>query len=254
MYRIEGGNDLIASRLAALLGDRLHLGSAAAAVRQGDTGVDVAVSANGRSEQIHADYLVLALPVPVLRDLVFDPPLPDPQREAVDALRFGRATRTLLQVDRRFWRTRGRPLAWGTDLEVGALWDGNEEQDAETGILSFLAGASASEDAKRLFAHAGARGFLEQVEWLDPAGTRVLHAHQIVWQDDPWARGGYAYFDPSFDPALRAWLARPFRRVVFCGEHTSSRWQGYMNGAVESGLRAAAEVRALHGLRRRDPR
>ena len=52
-------------------------------------------------------------------------------------------------------------------------------------------------------------------------------------------------FDPSFDPGLRAWLARPAGRVVFAGEHTSLQWQGYMNGAIESGKRAAAEIRAL---------
>ena len=57
--------------------------------------------------------------------------------------------------------------------------------------------------------------------------------------------GGYAYFDPGFDPLCRAWLARPAGRIVFAGEHTSVRWQGYMNGAIESGLRAAAEADAL---------
>jgi monoamine oxidase len=67
-----------------------------------------------------------------------------------------------------------------------------------------------------------------------------------VWEDDPYARGGYAFFDPGFDPDLRAWLARPAGRVFFAGEHTSVRWQGYMNGAVESGRRAAAEVAASH--------
>ena len=65
---------------------------------------------------------------------------------------------------------------------------------------------------------------------------------------DPNARGGYAYFDPAFDPALRAWLARPFGRLFFAGEHTSVKWQGYMNGAVESGRRAAAEIDATHRL------
>jgi monoamine oxidase len=58
-------------------------------------------------------------------------------------------------------------------------------------------------------------------------------------------------FDPAFDPALRPWLARPAGLVVFAGEHTSDRWQGYMNGAVESGRRAAAEIRALLGARPR---
>ena len=69
-----------------------------------------------------------------------------------------------------------------------------------------------------------------------------------MWEQDPYARGGYAYFDPGFDPALRAWLARPAGRLFFAGEHTSLKWQGYMNGAVESGRRAAAEVAAAHTL------
>ena len=69
---------------------------------------------------------------------------------------------------------------------------------------------------------------------------------QFVWEQDPFARGGYAFFDPAFDPSLRAWLARPAGRLFFAGEHTSIKWQGYMNGAVESGLRAAAEIAAVH--------
>jgi monoamine oxidase len=73
-------------------------------------------------------------------------------------------------------------------------------------------------------------------------------ARQVIWEHDPFARGGYAYFDPCFDPALRGWLARPAGRLFFAGEHTSLKWQGYMNGAIESGRRAAAEVAAAHTL------
>jgi monoamine oxidase len=58
-------------------------------------------------------------------------------------------------------------------------------------------------------------------------------------------RGGYAYFDPFYDPAWRLWLSKPHGRMVFAGEHTSGQWQGYMNGAVESGLRAAQEIGVL---------
>lgn len=51
--------------------------------------------------------------------------------------------------------------------------------------------------------------------------------------------------DPGFDPHLRDWLARPHGRIIFAGEHTSVTWQGYMNGAVESGLRAVEKVCAM---------
>ena len=86
----------------------------------------------------------------------------------------------------------------------------------------------------------------ELVGWLGSREASVVACHQTAWETDPWARGGYAAFDSSFDPALRAWLARPFGRLFFAGEHTSVQWQGYMNGAVESGRRAAAEIAAVH--------
>jgi monoamine oxidase len=89
---------------------------------------------------------------------------------------------------------------------------------------------------------------MQRVSWMRKRGApapRVLASKTIVWEDDPWARGGYAVFDTAFDPLLRDWLARPSGRVVFAGEHTSHRGQGYMSGAIESGQRAAAEVAAL---------
>jgi monoamine oxidase len=82
------------------------------------------------------------------------------------------------------------------------------------------------------------------MNWLGKP-SRLLASRAVVWETDPWARGGYAFYHPGFDPRLRAWLPRPAGRVLFAGEHTSEEWQGYMNGAVESGRRAAAEVRAL---------
>jgi monoamine oxidase len=57
-------------------------------------------------------------------------------------------------------------------------------------------------------------------------------------------------FGPEFDPAARPLLGRPFGRVFFAGEHTSENWQGFMNGAVESGLRVAADVEGSERLRR----
>jgi monoamine oxidase len=84
-----------------------------------------------------------------------------------------------------------------------------------------------------------------ELAWLGRP-SRVLASRTVTWERDRWAQGGYAYFDTSFPPFLRDALARPAGRIVFAGEHTSQRWQGYMNGAIESGLRAAAEIGALY--------
>ena len=91
-------------------------------------------------------------------------------------------------------------------------------------------------------------GVVNRLGWLG-APSRLLASRMIAWDHDPLARGGYAYFDPGFNPLWRAWLARPAGRVVFAGEHTSIKYQGYMNGAIETGLRAAAEISALEDSR-----
>jgi monoamine oxidase len=131
------------------------------------------------------------------------------------------------------------------------VWDGNEEQPGRPGILTLLAGGRASEATRHLLSHLGPEGIVRELTWLDFKKTKILASTSVSWEHEPWSRGGYAYFDTAFSPTSRAWLSRPFRRVFFAGEHTSIRWQGYMNGAVESGLRAAEEVALASG--REDP-
>jgi hypothetical protein len=130
-------------------------------------------------------------------------------------------------------------------LPFGAVWDANQHERGPAAILSFLAGGGASREIQDIVRSGGTDAIVDHLRWLGRP-TRVLASRLIVWEDDPWARGGYAFFDSAFDPASRDWLARPHGRVMFAGEHTSIRWQGYMNGAVESGQRAAAEIAAIH--------
>jgi monoamine oxidase len=249
MYRVSGGNDRIATALADALGERVRLGAELVAVSHRGRNVRASLKQGRQVSQIHCDYLVFAVPAPLLRRIPITPALPAQQHEAIASIKYGRATRTLLQFSQRFWRATGRPRAFGSPLPFGAVWEGNEEQPGRPGILSLLAGASASEGAGTLVATDGPSALGRSLEWLGSRNADLLAWRQIVWESDPFSRGGYAFFDPAFDPALRAWLARPCGRLFFAGEHTSQQWQGYMNGAIESGRRAAAEIAASNALR-----
>jgi monoamine oxidase len=251
MYRIDGGNDRLAAALAALLGDRLHLDTDVVALSHRGRGVRATVKNRRAQSQISCDYAVLTMPAALLRRIPITPALPAQQHEAIVRLKYGRATKTLLQFSKRFWRMPARPRAFGSPLPFGALWEGNEEQRGRAGILSLLAGGGASDATQTIVAKHGTRGLVDALDWLGSGRAELLASRQIVWEQDSHARGGYAFFDPAFDPSLRAWLARPFGRLFFAGEHTSIKWQGYMNGAVESGRRAAAEIAAVHHLETR---
>jgi monoamine oxidase len=248
MGRIEGGNDRLPKAMADELKEAVHLNTAALAVHQDQEVLRVTVqSGGGDRTQIVADYVVLAVPTTALRTIEIVPELPAEQARAFTQLKYGRVTKSLLQFNRRFWKRTGRSPAYGTDAPTGAIWDANEEQRGSTGILTLMAGGQASEDTQKILAQDGVEGLVRALDWLKPGDAELLRHYHVTWEHDSWAQGGYAFFDPSFDPAWRPWLARPHGRVLFAGEQTSIKWQGYMNGAVESGLRAAAEVWALAG-------
>lgn len=248
LFRIKGGNDRLATVAAKRLRGALLLNTMVRRVVQHDDRVTVTIEGLGKPHtEITAEYFVCALPASTARGVIFEPALPEPQQDALTHLRYGCATRLLLQFDRRFWRKRGRPNAFGSDAETGAVWDGNEQQQGPEGILSFLAGGHASRALQDILHTEGERGVVNRIGWLGTP-SRLLASQTVVWDHDPLARGGYAYFDPGFNPSWRSWLSRAAGRIVFAGEHTSVKYQGYMNGAVETGLRAAAEIAALQDL------
>ena len=241
MFRIVGGNDRLPARLAKALGTRVRLRTILRRITQTRNGVAAAVESNGRVEEIHADYMVCTVPATTLRDIAFVPDLPGPLKAALTNLKYGAATKTALQFTRAPWRKRGLPRGFGTPFSIGAVWDGNEEQRGS--ILTLLAGGGASAATRTMLAAEGPARLVRELSWLDLTKTEVIAWSTMSWEDEQWSRGGYAFFDPQFPPSLRYSLAHPFDRVFFAGEHTSLRWQGYMNGAVETGLRAAEEVR-----------
>ena len=252
-YRIRGGNDRFATALAGRLSEPVLLQTRLLAVAQRRGKVRLTLRGQDGQGEMSADALVMVLPATMVRRIAFTLSLPVLQRHAFRDLRYGPATKTLLQFDRRFWRRPGRTLAYGTELPIGAMWDGNEEQRGGAGILTLLAGGSASRDTKQLISRGGAEAVAAQLKWLGSTKAVLRAARHVSWEDDPLVRGGYAVFQPGYDPEQRAWLARPHGRILFAGEHTSLHWQGYMNGAVESGLRAAEEVTALVASSRRRP-
>jgi monoamine oxidase len=248
IYRIEGGADRLATALRDDAKCRLDLRHRVRAVEQLGDHVEVTIeSSSGRRARARADYLIAAVPSPLLGDWHFTPALGDMQREAFSLLRFGPATKAVLRFDTRWWRQPGRPRAFATNLPVGAVWETAEDQ-RKAPLLTLLAGARASGELTEILRREGAAGVTRRLRWLGGGTKEPASVQAVTWEDDPWARGGYEYFHKGFDPALRDSLSRAHGRVLFAGAHTSRDHQGYMNGAVESGQRAAGEVERLRQL------
>ncbi|MGH9330070.1 MAG: flavin monoamine oxidase family protein, partial [Vicinamibacterales bacterium] len=170
MYRLRGGNDALPRALAKRARGTIHLQTIVRSIATSSGGVRLTVTGpNGRRSQMSADYAVVTAPASTLRHIEIRPGLPPRQRTAIESLAYGRATRVLAEFDQRFWRAPMRRRAFGTDADTGAVWDGNEQQGGRGGILSLLAGGSASEGLQRL-ASQGGRALTRELAWLGSRG------------------------------------------------------------------------------------
>src|SRR5437867_13119425 len=97
MYRIDGGNDRLAAAIAAMLGPRVQLNTELVALSHRGREVRASLKQRRAVSQITCDYAVLTLPATILRRVPITPALPAQQHEAISRLRYGRATKTLLQ-------------------------------------------------------------------------------------------------------------------------------------------------------------
>src|SRR3954471_22245084 len=182
MYRITGGKDRLPAALAAKLGDRVQLGTELVAVSVRGKSVHATLKRGRTSAPLTSDYLVLALPASVLRRVPITPALTAHQHAAISTLKYGRATKTLLQYSKRFWRAKGRPRAFGSPLPYGAIWEGNEEQPGVRGILTLMAGGTASEETQAMVARDGIARFANGLSWLGTSPAELEASRQVVWE------------------------------------------------------------------------
>lgn len=237
-YRIRGGNDGLPRAMAATLPDvRLN-----ARVTSIDARADKVIVRTADGQNLESDFCLLTAPLTVAREINFPTPLPPAHHAMLHELHYGHVTKVLIQYSRRFWREHdwsGRVI---NDRPLGHSWEATSEQSGESGILTVYTGGAPAEtftalsDAERITAA------INEVDKYFP-GTRelVLHAETKAWNNDPNIRASYLAFHPQ--DISKHWdaLFTPAGRLYFAGEHTAVL-QGYMEGAVESGQRAAREI------------
>jgi monoamine oxidase len=242
LYTIRGGTDLLPKALAARLASRIRYGSAVERIEQDARGVHAVFVQSGASETISADYMVCTIPFSILKEVEVSPPFSPEKQRAIKELPYTSVARVYLQSRREFWIDEGLGISAYTDLPVMAIVNSTLTQPGARGILdSYTAG----EEARRITSMKEServRFTLEQVMRVYPAmGKNFEGGASVCWDEDRWARGAYSWFKPGQMSELLPHIARKEGRIHFAGEHASS-WPGWMQGAFQSGHRAAHEI------------
>lgn len=241
-YRVRGGNDLIAARLTERLRGQVRLNHALRAIARRDDGA-YSLTFDGQGEATAA-HVVLALPFSILRHSVDLSRAGFSERKmtAIAELGMGANAKMHLQFRNRHWQGLGSTGETYADTGFQCTWDQSRGQKGRSGLLvNFLGAGKALELSQRTPQLA-----LSQLEPVLPGITAAWNGQSRTddWPRNPFTRGAYSFYRPGQYTQFGGAEGEREANAHFCGEHTSRDWQGFMNGAVETGERAAAEILA----------
>jgi monoamine oxidase len=238
LFKIAGGMDRLPQAMAAALGDVVRYQSPVVRISRAARSLSIEHESGGHLERMTADHVVLTVPLTTLRQIEFRPRLPETKEKAILAPPYYPGVRILLQSRERFWNRAG--LNGSARTARAEMWDAAyDRQGPVRGLLGANAGGAS------FAAKTDAQSLAFGVDLVADAfpGIRSAFEKGIIhqWAQDRWAQGAFVAFAPGQMTALLPEIARPDDRVHFAGDHTSS-WMGWMEGALESGERAAREI------------
>jgi monoamine oxidase len=239
--RFLGGAQGVAERLAAKLPDGcLRLG---APVRKLSTEGDV-VEVGTEAGALRARRVIVALAPPLAARIAYAPPLPGGRDQLTQRMALGTVIKCIAVYERAFWRARGLSgQVLSDEGPVHVTFDASGPTGAPGQLMGFIEAGPARRVAE-LPAAERRRQVIECFARYFGAEARApVHYLEKSWADDEWARGCYVA-----NPAPGAWtdfgphLRRPIGRIHWAGTETATEWNGYIDGAIQAGERAADEV------------
>ena len=237
-HSVAGGNQRIARELAARLGSAVRLGAVAERVNWAPDEPSVRVRAAG--DVVEGDAAVIAVPASVIDRISFDPPLPPAKAGAMAAVAYGHAAKLFLPLD--------TPATPSATLSVrDRFWTFTQRRPDGSALPVAGSFAGSPLALERLAVADGPERWIEAIRALRPdLAVRRADAVLSTWSDDPWIRAAYSARSRT-SPMHDDELAAPVGPLHFAGEHTAGEKHALMDGALASGLRAAAEILGARG-------
>jgi monoamine oxidase len=250
-YHVRGGNDQIPARLAAALQGQIATGQALTSIRRNAGGTyTLGFQSGSATSTVTADQVVLALPFSILRTLDYSKAGFSSLKEtAIAEMGMGTNSKLHVQFKDRLWNTLGCNGETYADTGYQNSWDVTRSQAGANGILVNYTGGKVGAGFGTGSPAERAAQFLKQLEPVLPGISSRWNGKATIdfWAGYPWTKGSYSYWKVGQYTKFAGIEREAEGNCHFAGEHTSIDFQGYLNGAVESGERAAGEI--LAGLK-----
>lgn len=243
---IEGGAQQLPIRMAESLGNCVRTGQPVRKIVWHDSEVAVITD----DESWTGRKVIMAIPPAFSNRIIFEPGLPCSRDLLCQRAGNGSVIKYIIVYDAPFWRENGYSGSlYGDAGPIKTTLDSSPLDQSKGALAAFSSGA----DARRMSALDAASRKAELLSCLGKYyGERALqplYVYEKDWSADPWARGGYgAHFGPGVLTGFGPALVEPIGPIHWAGSETASVWRLYMEGALQSGERAASEVLSDLGL------
>jgi monoamine oxidase len=238
--RLVGGSALLATRIADELEDRVLVGTPVHRIDDRERGLAI----EGQGLSARARRAIVAVPPPLRARIAYQPALPPLQVQLSQRMAQGWLVKCMAVYPEPFWRDEGLSGEALSDIGPTSLTFDNSPPDGSPGVLlGFIGGADARRTALLSAADRRRRVVAGLSRLFGPRAGDPQRYIELDWARETWIAGGPTCYMPpggwsGCGPALR----EPMGRVHWAGTETATIWNGYMEGAVRSGERAAAEA------------
>ena len=242
-WLVEGGIGQVGERLAAELQACIQLGTPVVTIRQQPGGVLVGC-ADGT--EVNAGAAVVAIPPPLRLAIHYDPPLPAQWSGLLQRSPMGAMVKVLALYRQPFWRGQGLNGLGIGNLPTLELTVDSSPPGGPGVLAGFIAGERAARWQELPERQRQQAVLADLAAWWGPQAAEPLELVLHNWNRESWSGGAFTSFlTPGAWTSYGPIWQQPHERVLWAGTEASSRWPGYFEGAIEAGLAAAAQARAL---------
>ncbi len=232
-YRMQHGMGVLFSRLAETIQTPIHFRKELTrVVQEGDS-----ILLQFPDGETRVDRVILALPPKCLERIIFDPPLPAKKRCALEACQMSRCVKISMVFEKPWWKDEGWNGSMMCDMPLQQTWEATR---GSVPVLNAYVGGSDAD----FWTHQRnvSQEAIRQLSEIFPAAeAHFREAFLYDWIGDSFAGGGFSNLAPGYVMEHMEHIASSIGGVHYAGEHTAA-WTGFIEGALESGERAAEEV------------
>jgi len=207
------------------------------AIRRDAHGIEVTFHESHAEHSLRGDFVVCAVPYTTLRSIRVSPALPDDKVRIIQECRYESATRVFLQLRDRGWLAPDWS-GYGVTPDKWEIWQPSFTANTQRSLLVVYVQGKPAEPFPALAPEARISKVMARLDTLFPGvRERCETAVQLCWDEETWSLGAQHIGELPLDIVVR-----PEGRLHFAGSHTSA--SGWMDGALESAQRVAADVLA----------